>query len=95
MRTVTIPVFTLETYAELQRRGELRATLLRFEYVAWRRSVGLEPPKQRINQWQQGWKSTSEPLDEIAPGCYPPLLRQVAALVSSAPPAAAGAKLEP
>jgi hypothetical protein len=49
--------------ADAAARHQDEAWALQFEYVSWRRQVGLEPSRHRLNEWEQAMERIGESLD--------------------------------
>lgn len=53
---------TEQRLTELLRDGRLEAELLQWEYLAWRRRMGFDPPAERLNRWHLAWDELGEAL---------------------------------
>jgi hypothetical protein len=52
---VSLPVLSESQVLNMARYSA--AWDLLWEYLAWRREQGLEPPRERLNRWHAAWES--------------------------------------
>lgn len=64
-----MPVFEPRQLALILEEESMPAWRLQFEYVDWRISQGLEPPRNALNRWEQAMDEIGERgTAEAAPG---------------------------